>query len=295
MLLGPDLQTLPEQLATPAVRDLAWALVSPPLVVPAQFPIRHPLSASGWAQRPDTLADWLQQLDQQPSELLAFLAERRTQRLGRYYEALWQFALLAAPDLTLHLSQLQVIEQGRTLGELDAIIEDDEGLHHVEFAIKFYMGPTQGDGSNPHLWLGPDPRDSLGQKLDHLQHRQLRLTEQEPAQALLRQHGLTQPKPSAWLSGYLFAPITGCQYPQGAQANSHQWLHPTQWPEQEPIADWLCLPRSAWLSPAQAIHPALCRLLPCEHAQQLARLDGHQSPSKEIQRRFLMPTTWPRL
>ena len=39
------------------VRDLAWTLLSAPLLQHADWPQRHPLSASTWAQTPDLLAE----------------------------------------------------------------------------------------------------------------------------------------------------------------------------------------------------------------------------------------------
>ena len=59
----PSLIDLPSQLRQPAVRDLAWALLSPPLLAQTSWPQRHPLKASSWSQQPDALADWLLRLD----------------------------------------------------------------------------------------------------------------------------------------------------------------------------------------------------------------------------------------
>ena len=56
-----QLHELPRQLRHPAVRDLAWTLLSAPLLQHADWPQRHPLSASTWAQTPGLLADWLRQ------------------------------------------------------------------------------------------------------------------------------------------------------------------------------------------------------------------------------------------
>ncbi len=88
------LADLPARLQHPQVRDLAWVLCSPPLLARYDGLIpRHPLRASAWAAAPQRLERWLQALDRAPQALLASLPALHGNRLGRYYEELWQFAL----------------------------------------------------------------------------------------------------------------------------------------------------------------------------------------------------------
>ena len=56
-------------LRTPAVRDLAWALLSPPLLGETTKIQRHPLQASRWSRQPQCLADWLMQQERDASEM----------------------------------------------------------------------------------------------------------------------------------------------------------------------------------------------------------------------------------
>eukprot|EP01030_Chromulinospumella_sphaerica_P026106 gene26106-26281_t len=142
----PDLQPLPRQLRHPAVRDLAWVILAPPMLAQTPWPQRHPLAGSDWVQQPAALEQWLRRLDQDSSALLHWLSLARTRRLGLYYEQLWQFALHAAPGVELLAANLAIREEGRTLGELDVVIRDAEGDHHLELAIKLYLGPAQSDG-----------------------------------------------------------------------------------------------------------------------------------------------------
>src|SRR3990167_2119469 len=115
------LSKLPRLLQQPAVRDLAWTLIAPPLLSDALWPQRHPLAASDWAQVPEQLADWLQRLDQDPSALDAWLARASNRRLGLYYEKLWQFALQAAPGVELLAANVAIRQGGQTLGEMDLL------------------------------------------------------------------------------------------------------------------------------------------------------------------------------
>ncbi len=143
------LTELLDELRHPAVRDLAWTLLAPPLLRRTPEPQRHPLAASRWRQEPERLAAWLREQERQPQHLAAWLAQWPRQRLGLYYEHLWQFALEQAPDVRLIAANLPVRDGGHTLGELDLLLRDDDGIHHLELAIKLYLGPQSGPGD----WL----------------------------------------------------------------------------------------------------------------------------------------------
>ena len=77
-----ELSDLLPALSQPLVRDLAWTLLSPPLLADSDWPQRHPLAGSGWARQPGRLADWLRRLDEQPAELHDWLAQGPVRRLG---------------------------------------------------------------------------------------------------------------------------------------------------------------------------------------------------------------------
>ncbi|WP_445939468.1 DUF1853 family protein, partial [Pseudomonas sp.] len=82
MIPFPSLADLPSQLRQPAVRDLAWALLSPPLLAHSPWQQRHPLKASNWSQQPDALADWLLSLDSDSHTLQQWLSQSSVRRLG---------------------------------------------------------------------------------------------------------------------------------------------------------------------------------------------------------------------
>lgn len=304
-----QLATLPRQLQHPQVRDLAWVLLSPPLLQHADgLQPRHPLSASAWAAQPERLASWLQQLDRQPAALQAQAPLGAGKRLGRYYEELWQFALARAPGIRLLASNLAIRAHGRTLGELDLLLEDGAGLQHVELAVKFYLGPTQADGTAQADWRGPNPQDRLDLKLDHLRRQQLPLAHSPAARALL--HGYSrQPVHSApWLGGYLFYPWpTACRPPAGGAAGHlrGRWLHRRDWPawQERYPGPWLPLPRLGWLAPASTSDAELSRAGPLAHRltedgppRLLAQLQqADDGRWQEVQRIFLVDDRWPSL
>ena len=103
-----ELHELPRRLRRPAVRDLAWTLLSPALLSAPPCPQRHPLAGSAWAADPQRLHEWLRALDADDLPLRDWLARITSRRLGLYYEGLWQFALKQAPGVDLLASNLAI-------------------------------------------------------------------------------------------------------------------------------------------------------------------------------------------
>jgi len=304
----PSLTDLLEELSHPQVRDLAWTLLSPPLLRHAPAAQRHPLSASRWTERPDELADWLRLLNRQPAVLEAWLAQRSIRRLGLYYERLWQFALSQAPDIELLVANLPIRQNGQTLGELDLLLRDSEGIHHLELAVKFYLG--LGDQTAAHeRWLGPGSHDRLDIKLQRLCKHQLKLPSTPAAKTLLSELTCCEIQSALWLGGYLFQPVPGCPPPAGANPGhlGGRWLRHQDWRgfvAGNGSACWQPLPRHAWLAPAQLMADAVWSktefdrwLIDVEGQRQaklLVRLEPEPSGNwVEQERLFLVSSTWP--
>lgn len=305
-----SLADLPQHLRHPVVRDLAWVLLSPPLLAHSPWPQRHPLSACPWSRAPGALADWLIHLDRDSAGLLHWLAQSSVRRLGLYYERLWQFALQAAPGIELLAANLPIRQGGHTLGELDLLLRDEEGVHHLELAIKLYLGSEQGGGEQPAHWLGPGSHDRLDLKLDHLSRHQLPMSARSEARPALAELELTHAQAAFWLGGYLFYPWPRpCAAPQGAnpQHLRGRWLHRRDWPGfavHSADGCWQPLPRSAWLATARVERAELWSgeklqgwfdALPLQtNAQLLVRLEeGPQRVWSEAERLFLVSDAWP--
>lgn len=240
------LQELLPRLQHPSVRALAWVLLSPPLRSQGLgSALRHPLSASCWQQHPGLLADWLCYQACYPQKLQQWLARSPNQRLGHCYERLWQFALRAAPDIDLLTTNLVIYHNQQTLGELDLLTRDAEGLHHIELGIKFYLqGPPSPNETQQ--WIGLDPRDTLQHKLNTLYHGQLIRPQLTAAQNLLQGRNLYPLRSSFWLGGITFVHWT---HHTKAQAC---WIYPEQWPQLQtkpPRQRWYPWPRHQWLTP----------------------------------------------
>jgi hypothetical protein len=310
MMPFPALTDLLQQLRQPVVRDLAWVLLSPPLFSSLPWPQRHPLSASPWSRAPGTLADWLIRLDRDPDSLLNWLAQSSVRRLGLYYERLWQFALHAAPGIELLAANLPIRQNGQTLGELDLLLRDEEGVHHLELAIKFYLGPQRQSGAELAHWIGPGCHDRLDIKLDHLSQHQLPMSARAEARPALAELNLSTTQAALWLGGYLFYPwAKTCEPPLGANPQHliGHWLHRHDWPgfaAQNSDSCWQPLPRAAWLAPArveraerwsaETLQDWLHALQPQAKAQLLVRLQhSPQGDWQEVERVFLVSDDWP--
>ncbi len=187
------------------IADLAWAVSSPPLLL---YPGTDCAWYSGdwYRDQYRHIEDRLHALDHDPVTLENLLAAQKDQRLGNYFETLWSFALELNPRYRLIERNLQIIDRGRTLGEMDFIVFDNEtGRYgHWELAIKFYLGI--GDTARHDAWHGPGKKDRLDLKLDHLLSRQTLLSTHPVTQAKLDRRGIVIDDCAVILKGRLFYP-----------------------------------------------------------------------------------------
>jgi hypothetical protein len=245
--------TEPWQVLThPDVRDLAFALASPPLLLgwPQDIQPTEAVEwpdAAFWQQQFGDYLPRLRQLDQHPTALVQHLSALKTQRLGVRFEALLSFWL---QDRDYHPFELlgQNVQQRvgtRTTGELDFVLRNHVtgALEHWEIALKFYLG--EGDYS-PQQWLGMNRRDTLGRKLEHLARQQF-LTQQFANAPILHRRAIVK--------GRLFWPsdLAPSQRPALAWLSAQHLQG--QWSSHIPLIDpamsatWRRASRAEWITP----------------------------------------------
>lgn len=267
-----------------ALRDLRWLLLSPPLLAPGHW--AAPVQAFDAEER-DLIGAWLDRLDADPQPLAAHLQGPRPAALGRRAERLLHFFLAHGPTHRLLAAHLPVrAADGRTLGEIDFLLEDRRGRRwHWELAVKFFLCTARSGTVTPRHYLGPNGRERFSDKLERLFHHQLALTPPPPWDRVAWQR-------AAFVRGWTFeAPQARVQAPWLADGHLRgTWLTPAQ--AATLAGPWLPLPRARWMSPAVAAvaPPPLTPEAPGPGAQLHARLAPDGALWQEVERCFVVPS-----
>jgi|GEM_PF-1763222 len=187
------------QLTHPLVQDLCWAVSGPGLLHEINLPAILPAHLQQkWAAEN---LDWFVALDQQPESLENWMASLKTKRLGHRFEAFIHYFFAHVPTIELLGHSMQLYANGITLGELDFVIRYDKVVYHIEVAVKYYC--RHDKGLHMSDWIGPDAKDRLNQKWEHLLHKQLPLGKHADITHLLQteidQH-------LCWMQGKVFLP-----------------------------------------------------------------------------------------
>jgi len=235
----------------PLVRDLAWALSSPPLLQRADPQLRW--LENGWFREISLrYAGALKQLERDPRPLQDMVDARKDRRLGSYFETLWKFWLNSNQRYRLLFANLPLRTASRTLGEFDFLVKDNKSgkTLHWEVAVKFYLGVA--DTSQPVNWLGPAQRDRLDIKTSRLLNHQSRLSHRPEAVQLFEQLGIEVDETWVILKGRLF-------YPAGIHADTPRGICPDHlkgfWSDQRSLA---ALDTDGKMATHTAAPPALC-------------------------------------
>jgi hypothetical protein len=252
----------------PAVRDLAFALASPPLLMnwPAELAPEQPidlLSDVFWQSHFQRYLPRLHALDQDPTELNNMLARLPTTRLGVRFEALLSFWLNDHSnhwhDFELLAQYIQLKDAKRTIGEVDFIIENKatSEIEHWELSLKFYLGEG---AMQPFEWRGLNDRDTFGRKIKHTVQRQFTVDQID----LPLLGTKTIQKRRAIFKGRLFYPD---HVNETVKESLSTWLHPQHlrgtwgyhlphmnWPQD---INWRRAARREWLTPEPTPRPQI--------------------------------------
>ena len=98
-------------------------------------------------------------------------------RLGHLAEKIVAELIKASTNYKVLYENTQIIEDKKTIGEIDFIIEEinTKQLIHMELAYKFYLFDSNLSSEPIKNWIGPNRNDSLEEKLEKLKGKQFPL------------------------------------------------------------------------------------------------------------------------
>jgi hypothetical protein len=100
----------------------------------------------------------------------------KNHRLGKLVEEFAFHQLKDQDGITWIADNLQIRDNRRTVGEIDALYYDHNVPVHLEVAYKFYLYDTLEDHDHPlAYWIGPNRKDNLFYKLSKLHGKQFPL------------------------------------------------------------------------------------------------------------------------
>lgn len=199
-----------DQLHHPLVKDLAW-------LVEGHYIERDFYLEAYWVA--DVEARLLA-LDQVPAPLINALAECKSHFLGSYFESLFSFAIEHLSCLTVIREHFQITGSGKTLGEVDMLVETPDGaLHQFEIAVKFYL---ERPDLFPHDWIGPNKNDSLLKKVTRAREHQLQILQTQEGFSAIAEFAKDRvPQTSLLIFGRLYLALN---HPQDVE----KWLNQTE-------------------------------------------------------------------
>ncbi|WP_418939697.1 DUF1853 family protein [Paraburkholderia bryophila] len=250
------LDTLLTSLHEPAVRDLAWLLLSADLLR-AQPPVGVLAMPFDTPHEFEATVAWLRELDAAPAPLLHDLTATRITRLGRYAERLLGWFLQHGPAARLIAAGVPLRQDGVTLGECDFLLQTQHGARlHWELAVKCYLHAGAGRGKLAD-YVGPNLKDRFDLKLAHVLNHQLPMSARETFAST----GYAGPwAPRMFIKGWLFY-RHGETPPDPVELDPAHgrgwWVTRSDWPgfAAAQACKWRTLPRLEWLAPRRYEQP----------------------------------------
>jgi len=244
------------------VRDLGWALLSPPLLQQLDADDLHLLQRE-YIDNEGAIYQWLLSIDQSPEPLIHYVQQRSQVRIGIYFEQLLGFYFSHYPRFLLLSQNLQVQGEKRTLGEFDFIIHDKQSgeYFHIESAVKFYLGHFESslltkniEHYNWHQWIGPNKKDSLSLKINSMLSKQLQLSQTPEGHQLLSKQSINadQLQTRLLLRGRFFYANNNKETPLFSHPKTCQdnWYSLDDFALKPQIQQrYSLLPKTHWLSP----------------------------------------------
>ena len=250
-------------------------------------------------------------LAQSEANISAFMqpifGDMQQSRLGHYYELLWRCILHFNPNYDIIHNNLQIHQHNTTLGEMDFIVYNRalERYEHWELALKFFLGA--GDTQQLNHWFGPNLKDRLDIKFEHIKNKQSQLSLHPASIAQLEKQSIPITHRRVLIQGKLFHPSNIDTFNKPLSANIHPQINPEhahgQWITQDDFAHrphdthYYVLNRHLWLSGANHFSSAIQHSTQCQEKQlcnaklqEPIQLLAHNTPIQSAF--FLTPNDW---
>lgn len=129
-------------------------------------------------------------------------------RLGHLIEKIVSALIKASTNYKLLYENVQIIEDKKTIGEIDFIIQNEntKQLIHLELAYKFYLFDPRISLEPINNWIGPNRNDSLKEKLEKLKTKQFPLLYYNCAKSMFNTIAIDEVSQSLCLLVSLFIP-----------------------------------------------------------------------------------------
>lgn len=129
-------------------------------------------------------------------------------RLGHMAERVVAELIRKSSNYEMLFENLQLIEDGQTIGEIDFIIQNlhSKYLIHLELAYKFYLYDPSISANTINNWIGPNRNDSLKEKLDKLKSRQFPLIHHNAARTALSEVNMNEVSQALCLLASMYIP-----------------------------------------------------------------------------------------
>ena len=146
----------------------------------------------------------------------------RNSVLGKRMESFFEIGIRHSLDYELLASNIQIVHNKQTLGELDFLIYDRKNAKtlHIELVYKLYIyDPDISDSEKG--WIGPNRKDSFPEKSAKLKSRQFPLLQQPETKQYLTELGIEKEEIEQCLSfkAQLFLPAE--ENPEIYSINKH--------------------------------------------------------------------------
>jgi hypothetical protein len=97
-------------------------------------------------------------------------------RLGKRVEQFLNFQISQIQNFELLAANIQIKQEKQTIGELDALVLNNNQLIHLETVYKFYLYDDSIQSiNNLDKWIGPNRNDTFSYKIKKLINKQLPL------------------------------------------------------------------------------------------------------------------------